>query len=105
MPTFQSKIFKINPTFKLDQDYDDELEKENVKIQSEARELIQKTRRMMESLDAHKISNRESVNSSVVNSSINFFNSDLNEENPKPFDSTKFLKIEKDEMNKSINIS
>jgi hypothetical protein len=58
----------------------------------------------MESLDAHKISNRESVNSSVVNSSINFFNSDLNEENPKPFDSTKFLKIEKDEMNKSTNI-
>ena len=86
--------------FQIDEE-DDNLEKENGKIQSEAKELIEKTRRMMESLDAHKMSNRESItiNSSAVSSSMNLYNSEYFEE--KPIDSTRIIKIEKDEVNRS----
>jgi hypothetical protein len=54
----------------------------------------------MESLDAHKMSSRESItiNSSAV-SSLNFYNSEYFEE--KPIDSTRIIKIEKDEVNRS----
>jgi hypothetical protein len=107
MITFIIKLLKVIVYFdffnfqilNLDEE-DDNLERENGKIQSEAKELIEKTRRMMESLDAHKMSNRESItiNSSAVSSSMNFYNSEYFEE--KPIDSTRIIKIEKDEVNR-----
>lgn len=102
-----------------------ELENQNIKIQNEAKELIEKTRRMMETLDAHKFSdgnNFENVNiynKKIANNSnfetINNPNSSDNKfhtsrggvneyAEEKPFDPAKILKIEKDDVSKSIKI-
>ena len=76
---------------------EEEIEKDNFKIQNEAKELIEKTRRMMVSLDAHKLENNENLNLS--------YSTNLNSNNEyyeeKPVDSGKILKIEKNDSNNS----
>jgi hypothetical protein len=77
-----------------------EFEKENVKIQNEAKELIEKTRRMMETIDAHKLNDNKISNvKTYSNTSRNNMNNEYIEE--KPFESLKIIKMEKEDINKS----
>jgi hypothetical protein len=88
------------------------LEKENFYVQKEAKELIEKTRKMMETIEANKMSVYEDfnydnaiINNSNLHSNTNqkisnhFQHNNNNEYYPeeKPFESLKIVKMEKDE--------
>ncbi len=102
--TFESNFNK----FYLDNELNNQdLEHENIKIQNEAKELIEKTRRMMETIDAHKFnSDLNTINkppfTSISNPSATARSkfSDYFEE--KPFDYTKIAKIEKEDNKSKI---